>query len=233
MAAHSLRRFTQHPENADKVILKIDFKNAFNSLRRDAMLRQVALDTPAIYAYVYQTYANPSHLFFGDELLNSKEGVQQGDPLGPFLYSITVMNLLRGCESELNLWYLDDANLAGDPSIVLADFSRILENGKSFGEMVNPSKSELTFLGDVSRPTVEAFTSLAPNISLTAMEHLTLLGSPIGPCAAAQVLTAKLNALKLMTERLEHIESHDALFLLKNCFALPKLTFFFEKHRAF
>ena len=54
-------------------------------------------------------------------LLNSKEGLQQGDPLGPFLFSLAIMSLIKSCDSELNLWYLDDATLAGDLDTVISD----------------------------------------------------------------------------------------------------------------
>ena len=40
------------------------------------------------------------------------------------------------------------------------------------------------------------------------------------------VLENKLQDLKRMGEKLNNIDSHDALYLLKNCFAIPKLTYF-------
>ena len=41
IAAHAIREFVINPENKDKIILKMDFSNAYNCLRRDAMLKKV------------------------------------------------------------------------------------------------------------------------------------------------------------------------------------------------
>ena len=40
-----------------------------------------------------------------------------------------------------------------------------------------------------------------------------------------QALVAKLHELRCLSGRLVHLNAHDALFLLKNCFAVPKLTY--------
>jgi len=39
------------------------------------------------------------------------------------------------------------------------------------------------------------------------------------------VLLAKLVELRRLPSRLSHLNAHDALFLLKNCFSIPKLTY--------
>ena len=41
MAVHPLRRYVRSNDNMDKVILKLDFRNAFNSMRRDKILDKV------------------------------------------------------------------------------------------------------------------------------------------------------------------------------------------------
>ena len=43
---------------------------------------------------------------------------------------------------------------------------------------------------------------------------------------SSTVLLAKLEDLSRMTQRLEDIDAHDALFLLKNVYAIPKMTYF-------
>ena len=69
----------------------------------------------------------------------------------------------------------------------------------------------------------QSFRVLAPNIKVLEDESLTLLGAPILDEATDGVLSKKLEDLALMMKRLKTIDSHDALFLLKNCFSLPKL----------
>ena len=67
----------------NKVLLKLDFTNAFNSIRRDKMLEAVQRLAPDIYPFVHSVYYSPSSLFWSDKIIQSSEGVQQGDPLGP------------------------------------------------------------------------------------------------------------------------------------------------------
>ena len=46
------------------------------------------------------------------------------------------------------------------------------------------------------------------------------------PESIEAVLTSKLESLKLMSKRLELLDAHDAMYLLKNCYSLPKLNYF-------
>ena len=40
-AVHALRRYFRSNDNEDKLILKLDFRNAFNSMRRDKILNKI------------------------------------------------------------------------------------------------------------------------------------------------------------------------------------------------
>lgn len=64
------------------VLLELDFKNVFNSVRRDRMLMVVKESTPERLEFVYSAYAQPSYLFCKDHIIHLYEGVQQGPP-GP------------------------------------------------------------------------------------------------------------------------------------------------------
>ena len=104
VVVHACRNFINKADS-ENIVLKIDFKNAFNSVRRDVLLRKVYKLFPQIYPFVYQAYSSSSNLFFGNETLFSKEGVQQGDPLGPFLFSLSINDLILSCKSGYNLRY--------------------------------------------------------------------------------------------------------------------------------
>lgn len=69
------------------VMLKLNFRNAFNSIQWDKMLCSVLDLSPTIYPLVYSCFSAPSFLFWEGRVLESAEGVQQGDPLGP-LFSV-------------------------------------------------------------------------------------------------------------------------------------------------
>ena len=51
----------------------------------------------------------------------SREGVQQGDPLGPLFFCLTIHELTIQLESDLCMFYLDDGTLGGSPDEVLRD----------------------------------------------------------------------------------------------------------------
>ena len=60
----------------------------FKVVDRTEMLAQVYLKLPGLYTWVEYCYSHPAHLFFGSIVLLSMAGVQQGDPLGPLLFSL-------------------------------------------------------------------------------------------------------------------------------------------------
>ena len=47
------------------------------------------------------------------------------------------------------------------------------------------------------------------------------------------MLEPKLEKLKLMAQRLSEVDKHDGLFLLKNCFSIPKLTYVLRSSPCF
>ncbi|KAG1702407.1 Retrotransposable element SLACS protein [Nymphon striatum] len=235
-AVHSCRRFLCHIPSSEKVLLKIDFKNAFNSVRRDLILKEAKNHAPEVYPLVYQCYSHKSHLFFDNYTLSSMEGVQQGDPLGPFLFSLAIMELIRSCESELNMWYLDDGTIGGEAESVLSDFKKIIAAASDLGLQINPAKCELVIFNPIKKVHTdisEKFKEITPQIKLIKAEDLTLLGAPILPTATETVLNSKLEELTLMSERLSELDSHDALYLLKHCFAIPKLMYFLRSSPCF
>ena len=88
--------------------LKLDFRNAFNTLRRDHLLRVVRDTTHELFHLVEHAYREPTSLFFEYEILTSASGsVQQGDPLGPALFGLGIQRLADSIEAPFNAWCLD------------------------------------------------------------------------------------------------------------------------------
>ena len=86
-AAHATRKFISNAHPHD-IMLKIDMRNAFNSLRRDHILEKNITTCPGICRLIHCAHSTPSALLIGDEIIASSSGVQQGDPLSPLLPSM-------------------------------------------------------------------------------------------------------------------------------------------------
>ena len=207
----------------DKCVLKLDFKNAFNSVRRDKMLEAVQSFAPSLFPFVHSVYSSPSKLFWEDKIIESAESVQQGDPLGPLLFCLTIHQLCSCMKSELSLLYLDDGTLGGKVEDVLHDLDLVELEGAELGLILNHQKSEIISSDNAARGSVLC---AIPGARVIDPEKATLLGSPVGDidCISA-VLEEQIGMLKTMGERLKYLFSHDAILLLRHSFAIPKLLY--------
>ena len=227
---HTARSYCRsNLESVDPVLLlKIDFENAFNSVRRDLLLRTARKELRDIYPFIYQCYFKPSHLFFDETTLLSAEGVQQGDPLGPMCFSLAIHGLVSRLTSELNMWYLDDGTLAGNPESVRSDFEAIIAAQDSLGLKVNVSKCEFSVLGsdpELVNTIRDSFTADFVGAKCVRPNDLSLLGTPLFQEALDPEISSRLATFKSTCTRLQSLEHHDALFLLKNVFHIPKLLY--------
>ena len=228
-AAHSCQRYIENPDSIQKIMLKVDFRNALNTIRRDVVIRKVESIVPQALPLVWQSYSEASFLFHGSDTLMSEEGVQQGDPLGPTLFSLAIQDIVERCQSEYNVWYLDDGTIAGEYETVLEDFKMIMSAERETGVSISPAKCELIIIDEANErhgAITEEFRRIAPQIDIVDKADLRMLGAPVLPSAIDKVLEEKLLELRRMTERLKEIDAHDGLFLLRHCFAIPKLMYF-------
>jgi hypothetical protein len=70
---------------------------------------------------------------------------------------------------------------------------------------------------------VYKFRADAPSILHIKTSQAVLLGSPIGSTEEIDsTLSRKVAELQRLTSRLKQLNAHDAFFLLKKCFSLPK-----------
>lgn len=221
-AVHAARRYLSVP-CLDQVFLKVDFSNAFNSIRRDSMLEAVAQHIPALYRFIESAYGAGSTLKFGDFSIFSEEGVQQGDPLGPLLFCLTLQSVLSSLKSEFVVGYLDDISIGGDYNAVLDDLIHLEAAATSIGLSLNRSKCEVIGHSDESR---EMWSRNGVVIREVDLEKAILLGSPLttGPCVD-KVLESKRLELQALSEKLPYMPRHDCLFLLSNIIAMPRLLY--------
>ena len=102
-AAHATCQYLHHMPQ-DHLLLKLDFRNAFNSIRRDKMLEALQQYIPDLSSFIYSAYVSPSHLFCGYHILKSAEDVQQGDSLGPLLFCITIQQLIVDLRADFKVF---------------------------------------------------------------------------------------------------------------------------------
>jgi len=128
-----------------KGIWKADIGNAFNTIERGSFLSKLNGGFKKIYKWVAFLYSDESNLYFHDRILLSRTGVQQGDPMGPFLFGLGInkaVKYINSFEVDLNKWYLDDGVMAGDTG-VLEEVVKYLEPKlKEIGLEINWKKCE-------------------------------------------------------------------------------------------
>ena len=217
-AVHAARAFvTNMPQG--QVFVKLDFSNAFNTLRRDVMLRAVHETMPDLYPFIHQAYAAESMLQFGEFVVRSQMGPQQGDPLGPLLFCLPLQPALRSLVSSFRIGYLDDLSLGGRPEDVGHDMDIILGLESTLGLRLNRQKCEILAGEEFEEKTFEDFKRVTK-------DSISLLGAPL--CKG----TALDKALQDHSEKLEQamvdmrrLPTQGALMLIRSCFGAARLTF--------
>ena len=152
--------------------------------------------------------------------------MQQGDPLSPALFTLAIHEVSCKIKADLNIWYLDDGCIDGDPQTMLTNAIMIRDSLSSIGLEINNSKCEVLLINhtDINKPqTSKLFQDQFSSLAIPDPTHWQLLGSPLHQESAPLHLKAKIKVFHSITENLELIEPHQAFFILKNCLSIPKL----------
>ena len=79
-------------------------------------------------------------------------GPQQGDPLGPLLFSLTLHPLLVRMKSDIAFSYLDDVSMGGPANVVEADLLDFMRDAGDLGLSLNVGKCEVVGSNPVGLP---------------------------------------------------------------------------------
>ena len=200
-------------EGPRKVIC-LDMSNAFNSISRSVIAEATFRHAPSLYRMAKWAYGEPTPLVLGDgTIILSSEGVRQGCPLGPLLFSLGLRGKLEqlgdlvGGVSDIISSYLDDIMVITHRSDMVAHIVELFAPGE--GVVVPLDGLVLNVL-----KTREIDTA-----SLIASEEgFGLLGSMVGGLVARQAFAkAKIQCTLRHLVRLRQLPAQVGLWLLREC----------------
>jgi hypothetical protein len=82
-------------DKRDAVLAMLDLSNAFNEVDRWAVRSGSRNMAHSLVPWVDACYGKPTALILGGNRLDSRRGVQQGDPLGPALFGMAIQEGVR------------------------------------------------------------------------------------------------------------------------------------------
>jgi len=131
------------------------------------------------------TYGAPSILWFGEDTISSEEGVQQGDPLGPLFFSITIQPLLVNSNCEFVAGYLDDVGLGDEVTHLASRVEWLEKEAHTLGLNLNHSKCEVLGLDQCDQ---SVWGASGFHFSITEEAEAVFLGSPLSAEGADSAL---------------------------------------------
>ena len=150
--AHAARTYPPN-QTYNNALLKIDVFSAFNCLRQDIFLARIREKVPSLYKLLWQAnkllwqaYFQPSKLFFGNYIIEQSEDFQEGDPISPAFFALSVDPIAKDLRSEFKVCYLDDACFAGHRNTVLKDLENMVTKLGELDLNVNSNKCEISLL---------------------------------------------------------------------------------------
>jgi hypothetical protein len=212
--------------NEDGAFLFLDLANAFNSIDRGHLASALRIHNPRLYRAARWAYGADSHLLMKsasgavEPMLLSSQGVRQGDPLGPLLFSYAYRERLErlGLLPALRLAeisaYLDDTVIwvPHDPlsplstseqaqqalDAIAGDFRDFTADGLS----LNLAKCRIHTIADLRESGVE------------------FLGTCVGTDRFRErFLSAKIEEMVVKSRRILRLPKQAAYLLLRECVA--------------
>ena len=177
-AVHAVRSYFE--SNECEAILLVDASNAFNALNRQTALRNIRRLCPALATVLINSYRAEADLLVDGDVIKSREGTTQGDPLAMPMYAIATIPLIKRLSASATVnqvWYADDAAGMGRIDQTRLWWDKLVELGPGFGYYANASKTWLITKEAHHQKAIEAFSGTGVKVTSCGRPYL---GSPIG-----------------------------------------------------
>ena len=147
-------------------------------------------------------------LIYGDDIIISAEGSQQGDLLNGLEFCESIQPTLLETEVRTTMGFVDDINLEGELSSVARDVQAIIDSIPTSGLVFNERKCEITAK---NFEMIDKF-SIFKDFKRVAAEDLTILGAPVLEGRAVDnALKYKIATLERSIKRLSTLQSSVSL----------------------
>ena len=162
-------------------MLLMDASNAFNSLNRGTALWNARILWPRYSRFLFNIYRGFASLFVAgaDEVIYSREGATQGDPLAMIFYDVSLLSLIQKLKDPNNVlqcWYAGDSAAIAKLNKLEIWLKNLIEEGPAFVYFPDPSKSFLV----VDEQYAEEAHHIFDKNSITIVEGKRFLGGFIG-----------------------------------------------------
>ena len=210
--------------------LKSDLSNAFNRAEREIFLTSpVLLQCPSLHTLASSIYGRPTHLWFGEHLLQSTQGTHQGCPLGGLLFAL-VLNTFReqhldaAARLTSSIWVADDGLVGGSPEAVEDFFTALTTHGPRYGLYLNPGKCKLHGSYDCQSLSDRIGVSLHP--FREARFCGIACGDDMAQAAQAMEVAIRISSLNRLLAQIASEAPQQALVLLRMCSSFAKGVYF-------
>ena len=205
-------------------ILQVDISNAFNTVSRACIIRQVQERLPELYPWAVWSLSRRSLLFCQDEQLSSECGVHQGSPLGPLQFSLALHEVIKPLCEQMQLqpdawagFYLDDGNAFALLETLERFLAALRSRLPAIGLSLNLRKTVLlTTCPEVSHPNLAQVTHIDPSSPAGGFK---VLGIPMdGAQFVADELAHTVEQVSQFCARILQLEHPQAaLLILRMC----------------